>query len=116
MNGGLPVRISQRIAPRPKTSARSSTRSTSPRACSGAMYDGRAQHLPACEASASEPLRTVVMTVSLSGRRAASSSAMPPLRQDLGQAPVHHLHLAEASPPSRSTGFRSRWITPRAWA
>ena len=35
--GGLPVRISQRIAPRPKTSARSSTSSTSPAACSGAM-------------------------------------------------------------------------------
>ena len=36
-NAGWPVRISQRIAPRPKTSARSSTASISPRACSGAM-------------------------------------------------------------------------------
>ena len=34
---GCPVRTSQRIDPRPKTSARSSTRSSSPRACSGAM-------------------------------------------------------------------------------
>ncbi len=35
--GGAPVRISQRIAPRAKTSVRSSRSSTSPSACSGGM-------------------------------------------------------------------------------
>ena len=37
VKAGDPVRISQRIEPRAKTSARSSIRSVSPRACSGAM-------------------------------------------------------------------------------
>ncbi len=36
-NAGPPVRTSARIEPSAKTSARSSTRLTSPRACSGAM-------------------------------------------------------------------------------
>ena len=35
--------------------------------------------------------------------------------QDLGQAPVHHLDLAEG-PTMTLEGLRSRWITPRAWA
>ena len=38
--GGLPVRISHRIAPRPKTSARRSRWAMSPLACSGGMYAG----------------------------------------------------------------------------
>ncbi len=98
MNAGCPVRISQRIEPRAKTSARSSTRSISPRACSGAMYDGVPMTDPACDRSeSSEPLRAVAMTVSPAWSSLPALRVVddPAARQDLGQAPVHHLDLAE---------------------
>ncbi len=47
---GLPVRIAQRTAPSPNTSARSSISSTAPCACSGAMNAGVPSTLPACVA------------------------------------------------------------------
>ena len=55
----------------------------------------RARSRPA-RRSPSEPLRAVWITVSLVvGWPASASSAAPPSAQDLGQAPVHHLDLAE---------------------
>ena len=63
VNAGSPVRSSQKIDPSAKTSARSSTRSISPSACSGAMYDGVPMTEPACERSVSEPLLAVAMIV-----------------------------------------------------
>ncbi len=35
--------------------------------------------------------------------------------QHLGEAPVDDLHLAEGADHDVA-GFRSRWMTPRAWA
>ena len=98
VNAGSPVRISHRIEPRAKTSQRSSSRSTSPRACSGAMYDGVPITLPACDRSriGPPPLRAVAITVSRVACLARGGVVgHAALRQDLGQAPVHHLHLAE---------------------
>ena len=53
------MRISHRIAPRPKTSARSSSVSSRPWACSGAMYEGVPSTEPARDSSPLEPVRSV---------------------------------------------------------
>ncbi len=79
---------------------------------------GRAQHAA----------RLRLAATARPGRSAPSGSATPagprlrplfigdaPLGQDLGQAPIHHLHFAEV-PTITLAGFRSRWITRRAWA
>ena len=60
------------------------------------MYAGVPSTLPACDSLPlpAEPLRTVLTTVSLDRLRAPPRRRRRP-RQDLGQAPVHHLHLAE---------------------
>ena len=93
VNAGRPVSSSQRIEPRPKTSHRSSSRSISPRACRGPCTRA-SQHRAGCgrrrcpSGCAPSERRLVV------GLAAAASSPAPP-GQDLGQAPVHHLHLAE---------------------
>ena len=95
-NGGLPVRITASIAPRPNTSLRASTLPTAPAACSGGMYAGVPSTLPACvnEPSESRRLdRSASPPPSPRGRPASAGRR----RQHLGQSPVHDLHLAEAA-------------------
>ena len=99
----MPVRISQRIAPRAKTSARRSSMATSPLACSGGMYAGVPRIDPASVSVPKLPcepvLRAVRMVVTLrdAGERRAGPFLVgdAPFGQDLGQPPVHHLDLAE---------------------
>ena len=83
-----------RIAPRPNTSARASTSVDSPDRLLRRHVRRRAEHAPG--------LRRAVRVASradLGRRRSASGSVRrpgpPPVRQDLGQAPVHDLDLAE---------------------
>ena len=64
VNGGSPVRISHRMAPGAKTSARLSTCVDCPAACSGACRPGFPSPSPACDRSTSTPLRAVATTVS----------------------------------------------------
>ena len=97
--GGQPVRISQRIAPRPKTSARSSTcdrprpapaRGPCRRASPGRCRPGIRSPNP-CRPRRPDPL---------SRPRAGRPLALvghAPFGEDLGQAPVHHLDLAEGA-------------------
>src|SRR5262249_31590975 len=57
------------------TSAPSRPRSPAPRACSGGMYVGVPSIEPACEASRSDSLRTVAMTVARSSVVALASAS-----------------------------------------
>ncbi len=98
MYGGQPVRISQRIAPRAKTSTRVSTsRDISPRLLRrhvGWRADDRpgAREIRACRAAPRRGHHGLVRPRWLVQRPVLLATG-----QDLGQAPVHHLHLAEAA-------------------
>ena len=100
MKAGWPVRISQRIEPSANTSARSSRWSFSPRACSGRHVGGRPQHRPGVREvqvrARPAPGRgdDRLVDLQLAGLGIVDRA---PARQDLGQAPVHHLDLAEAA-------------------
>ncbi len=114
--GGRPVRISARIAPRPKTSARSSSVSSWPRACSGAMYAGVPRTEPARDSSASEPVLAVRTTPESSRtRRTRSSSATPAWSSTLA-SPQSITWTSPKLPTMMFDGLRSRWITPQLWA
>ncbi len=117
VNAGRPVRTSQRIDPSAMTSARSSTRSISPRACSGAMYDGVPSTEPACDKSESpDPLRAVAITVSSRGGFPAVASSATPPQGNTFASPQSMTWTSPNEPTMTFDGFRSRWITPRACA
>ncbi len=83
------------MAPSPNTSLRISTLPTAPTACSGGMNAGVPSTLPACvnEPSSSRSERTSVPpVVSMGLARAPAGRA-----EDLGQSPIHDLHLAEGA-------------------
>ena len=94
-NGGLPVRITARTAPRPNTSLRASTLPTAPAACSGGMKAGVPSTLPACVNAWSESRR--LDHPRLARRLLRVAVGRRPVRQHFRQAPVHDLHLAEAA-------------------
>ena len=103
------MRTSQRIEPRPKTSARRSTLSMSPPACSGAMYAGVPSTLPACDSSSAEPLRTVRITLTSTGGglRFVRSSATPPSLSTFA-SPQSITCTSPKLPTITFDGFRSR--------
>ena len=92
------MRISQRIDPRPKTSARSSTVSSCAAGLLGSHVRGRPDHRAGPR----------VARVGAGAHRADAARVAPaperlllvddaPLVENLGQPPVHHLDLAEAA-------------------
>ena len=70
---------------------------------------------PACESSASVPVRPVWITVSWRMRPASSSSATPPCGNTLAR-PQSITWTSPKLPTMIFEGFRSRWMTPRTWA
>ncbi len=72
---------------------------------------------PALERSeSSEPLRAVAITVCWTGSLPAwASSETPPLGRTLAR-PQSITWTSPKLPTITFDGFRSRWITPRAWA
>ena len=71
--------------------------------------------LPASERSGSETLRAVAMIVSSSELPAEASSTAPPWARTLA-SPQSITWTSPNAPSMTFDGFRSRWITPRAWA
>ncbi len=80
------------------------------------MYAGVPSTLPACDSLPlpAEPLRTVRMADS-AFPMAFASSAMPPSGKTLAR-PQSITCTSPNEPTITFEGFRSRWITPRAWA
>ena len=80
------------------------------------MYAGVPITLPACEASASEPVRSVRTTLAPSCRRMArDSSATPPDASTLAR-PQSMTCTSPKLPTMTFAGLRSQWMTPREWA
>ena len=113
---GRPVRISQRTAPRPNTSARSSSLSISPPACSGDMYAGVPSTLPACVYEPGSDDRSVSIS-ELPSRRSGSSGVGRGAVSDRTLASPQSMTWTSPNCPTMTfAGFRSRWITPLLWA
>ena len=104
-NGGRPVRISNRIAPRLHTSLRSSISSSFPAACSGLMYDGVPSACPAIVASA--------RIASVSRRSCFPFTSFSP--RALAR-PQSSTTVSPNCPTITLSGLRSRCTTPRLWA
>ena len=118
----MPVRISHRIAPSPNTSARRSRLAMSPLACSGGMYAGVPSIEPASVSVPKLPAEPLLRAVRIvrhvlgrDGRLAFSSSAMPPSASTLAR-PQSITCTSPKAPTMMFAGFRSRWMTPLAWA
>jgi hypothetical protein len=101
------------MAPSPNTSQRSSSRSTSPAACCGAMHAGVPSTEPACELSPADPLRTVAMAVTSPGPGSAAAASRRPRTL---ASPQSMTWTSPKAPTMTLAGLRSRWITPRLWA
>ena len=114
--GGAPVRMVQRTAPRPNTSARSSTRSTSPAACSGGMYAGVPRTLPAWVSVPGSDDRPVSISDCRGGARASRGAGGAPGFARTLARPQSMTCTSPNAPTITFDGFRSRWMTPRAWA
>ena len=78
------------------------------------MYAGVPSTLPACDSSRFEPLRTVATRLS-SGAGWAGGSSAPRSLSTLAR-PQSITWTSPKLPTMTFDGFRSRWITPRAWA
>ena len=111
VNGGLPVRMTARIAPSPKTSLRGSIRSIAPSACSGGMYAGVPITLPACVTKPSAS-RSERISCALAGSYASHSVASPLGRLASTLASPQSMTWTSPKLPTITLpGFKSRWIT-----
>ena len=80
------------------------------------MYDGVPSTEPGRDSIAADPLRKVqTADASPLARIAFSSSATPPWSSTLAK-PQSMTCTSPKLPTMMFDGFRSRWITPRAWA
>ena len=105
------------MAPRAKTSARASIRSTSPFACSGGMYAGVPMTLPARVSESG--VRSDSMRERGSWGVALSSRGTRGLHPPLGRtfaSPQSMTCTSPNAPTMTFAGLRSRWMTPLLWA
>jgi len=90
------------MAPRLKTSQRSSMRPTSPRACSGGMYAS----VPSQRSASDAPLPAA----------APSTDGPSAFRSSTLASPQSMTWTSPKAPTMTFSGFRSRWMTPLLWA
>ena len=95
----------------------------SPLACSGGMYAGVPSSEPASVSVPKLPAEPLLRAVRIGrhvlavccARLARSSSATPPSASTLAR-PQSITCTSPNAPTMMFAGFRSRWITPLAWA
>ena len=117
------MRISQRIAPRPKTSARRSSNADVAAGLLRRHVGRRAQDRAGLGVGAEAAVRAGAPGGADRGhvlglwcaRLARSSSATPPSARTLA-SPQSMTCTSPKAPTMMLAGFRSRWITPLAWA
>ena len=113
--GGLPVRTTHRIAPRPNTSVRASICSTAPMACSGGMNAGVPSTLPACVPSSDSRTGRIAFSATVAPLRSRRSAPAGGAVSTLA-SPQSMTCTSPKAPTMTLAGFRSRWITSWAWA
>jgi hypothetical protein len=79
------------------------------------MYAGVPSTLPDSDSSTLDPLRTVAITLTAAEGSGEGSSTIPPCFNTLAR-PQSMTCTSPKEPTITLDGFRSRWMTPRAWA